>query len=39
MHNTLKKHTCEEIAAKRDWLAFWGIRMESTKDLGYSLGG
>ena len=39
MHNALEKYTREEIAAERDWLAFWGIKMESTKDLGYSPGG
>ena len=39
MQKALKKYTREEIVAERDWLAFWGIKRESTKGLGYSPGG
>jgi len=39
MQKVLEKYTCEEMVAERDWLAFWGIKRESTKGLGFNLSG
>ena len=39
MQKVLEKYTREEMVAERDWLAFWGIKRESTKGLGFNPGG